>query len=321
MFSAGDTRIQLVGGNFDITTNSAYVKFSNDAGTTERMRIGNGLDVGGGVDPGGKVVNVGSGGGYRIGNTAPSGHVLIGNGTSYVDGIVGSGTPGGSDTQVQYNNAGAFGGISAFTWNGSLLKNTAQNEQAQVRTITSGASAVLDDINVSAHTTTVTGSTQITTAKGFNKVSLYKPTYTDLSAVTVDQGATLYIEDAPNVAGSLTLTNPYALWIDNGTLRIDGKLSLGTSFGTSGQPLLSGGSGSNPTFGTLGVAGGGTGLTTLTVHDLYVGNGASAPNAVATGSSGQVLTSNGASSRSHVPNQFAFQSHRHSERDYHRCRH
>lgn len=33
----------------------------------------------------------------------------------------GGGTPGGSDTQIQYNNAGAFGGVTGFTWNGSAL--------------------------------------------------------------------------------------------------------------------------------------------------------------------------------------------------------
>ncbi len=47
--------------------------------------------------------------------------------------------------------------------------------------------------------------------------------------------------------------------------------------------------------GTLTVPGGGTGLGTLTAHDLYVGNGTANPNPVATGNPGQVLISNGAS--------------------------
>ena len=34
------------------------------------------------------------------------------------------GTPGGGDTQLQYNNAGAFGGISAATWDGTNLSFT-----------------------------------------------------------------------------------------------------------------------------------------------------------------------------------------------------
>lgn len=47
--------------------------------------------------------------------------------------------------------------------------------------------------------------------------------------------------------------------------------------------------------GTLTVPGGGTGLSTLAAHQLYVGNGTSTPNPVPAGNAGQVLISNGAS--------------------------
>ena len=36
----------------------------------------------------------------------------------------GSTSPGGSNTQIQYNNAGAFGGVSNLTWNGTTLSAT-----------------------------------------------------------------------------------------------------------------------------------------------------------------------------------------------------
>jgi hypothetical protein len=84
---------------------------------------------------------------------------------------------------------------------------------------------------------------------------------------------------------------------------------------TSGVPLISGGSSSNPSFGTAVVAGGGTGATTLT--GVLVGNGTSAvtataiteynvitggasnaPNSVApSATSGVPLVSNGSSSQ------------------------
>jgi hypothetical protein len=55
------------------------------------------------------------------------------------------------------------------------------------------------------------------------------------------------------------------------------NFNLPTGAGSSGQPLLSGGGGSSPmTFGTLGVAGGGTGATSLTANALLLGNGTSA---------------------------------------------
>lgn len=84
------------------------------------------------------------------------------------------------------------------------------------------------------------------------------------------------------------------------------------SLGTTGQALLSNGAGSNPSFGTVPVSGGGTGATTLT--GILTGNGTSpvtanavtqyavlvggasnaASNVSGLGTSGQVLTSNGA---------------------------
>jgi hypothetical protein len=121
------------------------------------------------------------------------------------------------------------------------------------QSVTSGTSVVLDEILVDAKTSTVTGTTSITTAKGFNKFSIYKPTYTDSSTVTITRGATLYIEDAPNVSGSLTLTNPYALWIDNGIARFDGGLKFTEAAPASGKIAQSNGTvytDSTPTYPT-----------------------------------------------------------------------
>jgi hypothetical protein len=62
-----------------------------------------------------------------------------------------------------------------------------------------------------------------------------------------------------------------------------------------GKPLLSAGASADPAFGDLGVAHGGTGATSLAAHGVVVGNGASAVNVTGAGSTGQLLTSNGAS--------------------------
>lgn len=66
---------------------------------------------------------------------------------------------------------------------------------------------------------------------------------------------------------------------------------------TSGVPLISQGSSSNPTYGTTVVAGGGTGNTTFTAYSVIcAGTTATGAfqNVSGVGSSGQVLTSNGA---------------------------
>lgn len=73
--------------------------------------------------------------------------------------------------------------------------------------------------------------------------------------------------------------------------------------GSSGQPLLSGGSGA-PTFGTLGITSGGTGQTTASAAfnalspitstgDLIIGNGVNSATRLAIGANNTVLTSNG----------------------------
>ena len=75
-----------------------------------------------------------------------------------------------------------------------------------------------------------------------------------------------------------------------------------TAAGTS-TTVLHGNASGAPTFGavsltadvtgTLPIANGGTGLTTLTANNVILGNGTSAPSFVAPGTSGNVLTSNG----------------------------
>jgi hypothetical protein len=66
---------------------------------------------------------------------------------------------------------------------------------------------------------------------------------------------------------------------------------------TSGVPLISQGASSNPAYGTAVVAGGGTGVTSNTAYSVLCGGttGTGAIQSVASvGTSGQVLTSNGA---------------------------
>lgn len=84
--------------------------------------------------------------------------------------------------------------------------------------------------------------------------------------------ATLQTSVVQNAASS----TPNITLDTSGNVAIGKGLGVGASpsYGTSGQPLLSGGAGSAPTYGTLGTSAGGTGLTTV-------------------GTNGQVLQSNG----------------------------
>jgi hypothetical protein len=91
----------------------------------------------------------------------------------------------------------------------------------------SAAGLILDAIKFDAITATLTGTTHVTTSTGFNLVDIERPTYTDSSAVTVDYGATVAIKGAPVAGGSLTLTNAYALWVQQGATRLSGDAIIG----------------------------------------------------------------------------------------------
>jgi hypothetical protein len=63
-----------------------------------------------------------------------------------------------------------------------------------------------------------------------------------------------------------------------------------TNFGTSGQPMLSGGSAATPTWGTLGVSGGGTGQSSnLSQYGVVYGSTTTAMATTAAGTTGQAL--------------------------------
>ncbi len=94
---------------------------------------------------------------------------------------------------------------------------------------------------------------------------------------------------ASHITLNLTGTTNHAVQVGNAS----GSLtSLG--LGSSGQPLLSGGMGSDPSYGTLAVANGGTSLNTLTDHSVLLGQGTSAIGfAGPSATTGLALTSNG----------------------------
>ena len=124
----------------------------------------------------------------------------------------------------------------------------------------------------------------------------------DLNTITTDD-STIVVPSAGNIdlsgSGSITTTGSG----DTATVTLTGLtnhnvlVGAGTSTitkvapsATSGVALVSAGAAADPHYSTVVVAGGGTGLTTLTAHQLYVGNGTSAPNTVANGTTGQLLT-------------------------------
>jgi len=133
----------------------------------------------------------------------------------------------GSNTTLSLINSGA--GNLNLTVDGGVtvsagLSVTETSTFTPTTTLTSVAGLTWNGVNIPATTATLTGTTAITTATGFNLFNLSAPTITNGSAVTVTNAATAYISGAPIQAGSATITNPYALWVDSGNSRFDGTI-------------------------------------------------------------------------------------------------
>lgn len=81
--------------------------------------------------------------------------------------------------------------------------------------IASATSAVWDGVHFTAATATLSGSTAITTAAGFNAYTIEQPTISAASALAVTIGATLTIKGMPVAggAGPATLTTGYGFWM------------------------------------------------------------------------------------------------------------
>lgn len=149
------------------------------------------------------------------------------------------------------------------------------------------------------------------------------PVYTVLSGGI----AIVYLEDNTTSAGSWTLyaASPSSVqWGTNllalGSTTITGGTwqggTIGVPYGGTGLSSISASNyalySSAPntlTAGTLPVAAGGTGATTLTANNVILGNGTSAVQFVAPGTSGNVLTSNGTTWASTAPSNYTDQAY------------
>ena len=128
-------------------------------------------------------------------------------------------------------NAPAEGTNETITSAWALWTDDGKVRHDLTATVASAAGAVLRGLYLPAVTETVTGSTNITTATGFNLVEIGIPTLSAASALTVTNAATVYISGAPTGGGvgPAAITNAYALWIDDGAVRFDGAATFNST--------------------------------------------------------------------------------------------
>jgi hypothetical protein len=144
-----------------------------------------------------------------------------------------------------------------------------------------------------------TSGSQIITIKQGSGATVNVANGSKVMVVTDGAGAGAAVLNAnPTEAGAGTVTSVGGTGTVNGitltgTVTSSGNLTLG---GTLGSVDLT-----SQITGTLPVANGGTGATTITANSVVLGNGTSAVQTVAPGTSGNILTSNGTTWQSTAP--------------------
>ena len=245
-----------------------------------------------------------------------------------------SGTPpGGANTQIQFNNAGAFDGVAGFTYTtgtSTLSVPTAIFSGTGAITTPNGTTAqrpatpALGMLRYNSTTNSFEGYGGATPAWGSIGGSGgggLAPVTTDFTATagqtaftvsyTVGQlevyrnGIKLGLADYTATNGtSFTLASPAALGdlIEAVSYTVGGVAGVSSfSGGTTGFTPSGTGTGAITLGGTLNVANGGTGRSTLTLNNVLLGNGTTAVQQIAPGAAGNVLTSDGTTWASTAP--------------------
>ena len=90
--------------------------------------------------------------------------------------------------------------------------------------------------NWSAQTFTDSATAGSGTAAAWTGFAIQRPTLAATNAsVTTTDAATFYIPNAPDAGTNQTITNAYALWIDDGITRLDGAVTANSTMSVAGN--------------------------------------------------------------------------------------
>ena len=143
-----------------------------------------------------------------------SGYVLSWNGSDYAW-IAPSGAPGGSTTQVQFNNAGALDGDSDFTYNSTTNTLTVPN-------ISSSLTSSLGVTNLTSASTMVLTATDSITLNGV-KAPIFAGLVAGTGTLTVTGSGASLAGNTDNGAGDYTVTFSNPLGADTNSFGIIGN--------------------------------------------------------------------------------------------------
>lgn len=138
----------------------------------------------------------------------------------------GGGTPGGSNTQIQYNNAGAFGGAAGLTTDGTSL--TVAGGNLTISGNQSVAAWTTSGVRIKGVAATLTDTTSSGTVAAAYTNVLGGNTIAASSATTFTNYFTTYTND-PVAGTNVTLTNKWALGADSAKIGTSNQLTISTT--------------------------------------------------------------------------------------------
>jgi len=247
-------------------SNNTISNISLTTAVTGTLPTGNG-GTGNTATPTNGQLLIGNGSGFSLATLTAGSNITITNssgGITIASTGGGGGTPGGSDTQIQFNNSGSFGGSANFTWDGTNVQigatgalrfaDTDSSNYVAFKspgTVSSNVTWTLpsaDGTNGQALVTNGTGTLSWATASGSPGGSTTQLQYNNAGAFA---GATNLVTDGSNLTinaqGDLRFgdsdSSNWVAFQAPSTVSSNVTWTLPSADGTNGQMLSTNGSG------------------------------------------------------------------------------